>query len=324
MNSKAKNLVISATMFLSCLLFFFACSQESGGLQGGLSRYLPQSDEVGGWIRNDIPQEYKGEDLYLYINGGAEIYHEYGFKEIIEQEYINANGKSISLEIFEMENDEAAYGIYTFKRSSEGKRLALGNEGQVEDYYLNFWKGNYLVTLTGFDEEEETVEGLVMMAKSVDAKIESKGKIPSLLSLLADEGLMKLSIKYFKGNLGLYNSYRFFTKDVFGLRDGIKGSYKGGFEVFIFKYKDSKESHKRLQEASRSFRESPRYKNFRPVDEAFQVIDSNDRFIFIKSFQKYILVVLGARSRSAAKEILDSIQENISREKGDNPLRTLP
>lgn len=308
----ARNSIFSAIIFSFCLLFLLVGLEGSGVPPGGLSKYLPQSGEAGEWMRNNIPQEYKGEDLYLYIDGGAEIYHEYGFKEVIVQDYKNTSEKSISLEIFEMVNDEAAFGIYTFKRSAEGKTLALGNEGQIEDYYLNFWKGNFLITLTGFDEEGETVEGLVELAEAVDAKIESKGKTPTLVSLLYEEGLVEPSIKYFKGNLGLYNIYRFFTKDVFGIQEGIKGSYKGDYEVFIFKYKDSDESQKRLNEVKVRFRQSPRYKNFRIVENVLEFIDSHSKRFFIKSYREYILLLLGAGNEYAAREILSNIQDNIS------------
>jgi len=312
MDSAARNSIFSAIIFSFCLLFLLVGLEGAGVPPGGLSKYLPQSGEAGEWMRNDIPQEYKGEDLYLYIDGGAEIYHEYGFKEVTVQDYKNASGRSISLEIFEMMNDAAAYGIYTFKRSAEGETLALGNEGQIEDYYLNFWKGNFLVTLTGFDEEKETVEGLVELAKAVDAKIESEGKTPTLVSLLYAEGLVEPSIKYFKGNLGLYNIYRFFTKDVFRIQEGVKGSYKRDYEVFIFKYKDIEESQERLNEAKERFRQGPGYKNFRVVEDVLEFIDSHSKRIFVKSFREYILLLLGAGNEYAAGKILSNIQDNIS------------
>ena len=126
--------------FVSAALFFLLLQGKSLLLGQSLFKYLPQSDEVKSWNKDGTPQEFEGEDLYLYINGGAEIYHEYGFSRVVVQEYKNRNRKSISVEIFEMESPKAAFGIYTFKSSPRGKELALGNEGRMEAYYLNFWK----------------------------------------------------------------------------------------------------------------------------------------------------------------------------------------
>ncbi|MFQ6081918.1 MAG: DUF6599 family protein [Candidatus Aminicenantia bacterium] len=307
----ARKSIFSVVLFASCILLLLLSSEKSIALKGSLSKYLPKSGEIGEWKTNDIPQEFKGEDLFLYINGGAEIYHEYGFKQVLVQDYINKNGKSVSLEIFEMLSSDSAFGIYTFKTSSEGKELALGDEGRLGSYYLNFWKGNFLVTLTGFDEDKETVEGLLEIARAVDAKIEIKGKKPSLVAFLPEKDLVKSSIKYFKGHLGLYNSYQFFTQDVFGLKEGIKGDYKAEYSVFIIKYEDNDECHKRYNEVRKSLKESSRYNNFRIIGDAFQVTDDEDKLIVIKSFRKYILIVLGTTSQSEAKKIMANIQENI-------------
>ncbi|MGD2246678.1 MAG: hypothetical protein PVI11_09040, partial [Candidatus Aminicenantes bacterium] len=159
-----------------------------------------------GWERDGSPQEYRGEGLYEYINGGAEIYHEYGFMQVFVQDFRSQNGKAVSLEIFEMEDAESAYGIYTFKTNPEDKRLFLGSDAQLSDYYLNFWKGNLLITITGFDEDQETLKALQELAKAVETKIKVQGKRPHLASELPERGLKTTSIKFFQGNLGLYNS----------------------------------------------------------------------------------------------------------------------
>ena len=232
---------------------------------------------------------------------------------MIIQDYINKNEKSISLEIFEMTTPESAYGIYTFKTSPEGKELDLGNGAQLADYYLNFWKGNILVTLTGFDEDEETINGLLEIARVVESEIEISGTRPPLVSLLPKKYLVPQSIKYFMGNLGLYNSYSFFTKDVFGLKEGVKGDYRDGYSLLLIDYEDNVVCQKKLSEAKKSFRESPRYKNYKPfVEKAFQVKNDRGQFIFISSFERYILIVVGTVTQAQVKKIFLNFQEYIN------------
>jgi len=307
-------------LFASSLVFMGPTPEKALPLQYDLHQCLPQEGELGEWKRDGAPQEFRGEDLYLYINGGAEIYHEYGFRQVIIQDYLNKNGKSISLEIFEMTSPESAYGIYTFKTSSEGKEITLGSQAQLADYYLNFWKGNFLITLTGFDENEETIRGLLVIARAVEAKIEFKGKRPPLVALFPEKGLIKPSIKYIKGNLALYNSYQFFTKDIFAFKEGAIGDYRAGHSVFMLKYKSHDGCQKRFDEVRKGFRESPRYKEFKALDEnLFRVRDSKGKFVFVTSFKEYILVTIDTDGLERAEEIFNDIQENIkANKKGKN------
>jgi hypothetical protein len=301
-----------SSLLISVNLSFLHSSENPEFLQRDLTKYLPGTDEIGEWKEDGSPREYKGEDLFSYINGGAEIYHEYGFAQVIVQDFKRKNGKSIALEIFEMESSEAAYGIYSFKTATQGEGLALGDKAQLADYYLNFWKGNFVVTLTGFDEDEETVKGLQKIARAVATKIRSRGREPAFVSLLPEKDLIGQSIKYFKGNLGLYNSYLFFTRDVFRLKEGIKGDYQAGYSVFIISYEESGEDQKRFTDVKKSFKESPRYKDFRSIDERlFQVEDGKGKHVFVSHFKKHFLIAIGTMSQAHAIKILSAAQETI-------------
>ncbi len=312
-----KNITLSTILLIYSLLIsvhlsFLHSLENPKSLQRDLNKYLPETNEIGGWKEDSSPYKYKGEDLYSYINGGAEIYHEYGFKQVIVQDYTRKNGKSIALEIFEMESTESAYGIYTFKTSTEGKELALGDKAQLADYYLNFWKGDFVVTLIGFDEDEETVKGLQKIARAVDTKIKSRGREPVFVSLLPEKDLIEQSTRYFKGNLGLYNSYPFFTQDIFRLNKGIKGDYKAGYSVFIISYKESEEDQKIFNDVKKSFMESPRYKDFRSIDERFfQVEDGKGKLAFVSHFKKHFLIAIGTINQAQTRNLFAAIQENI-------------
>lgn len=292
-------------------LFLFNSCQRQLTQKENLLKYLP-AEVAREWKKKDVSQQYEGEDLFLYIDGGAEVYNEYGFKRVVVQEYINENGKSISLEIFEMTSQESAYGIYTFKTSSLGKRLSVGDQGCLEDYYLNFWKGKFLVTLTGFDEDEETIQGLTEIAHAVEAKIINGGDIPFLVTLVPDEDLVKSSIKYFKGNLGLSNSYSFFKKNVFLLKEGVKADYVTGFSIFIIGYESEEECQQIFDNVKDNFKESSRYRDYQVVEGlGIQVVDSEERLIYVGPFKRYILIIVGAGSSQNAEKALNLIKEKI-------------
>ena len=211
--------------------------------EGPLRGYLPADNAVPGWTKDGGPQEYKGDDLYTYIDGGAEIYQEYGFRRVIVQDYENPRGKSVSLEIFEMETPAAAFGMFTFKRSGRGKSVALGAGAELETYYLNFWKGRFLVTLTGFEEAGETVDGIAAFGRIVDAALPEGGVTPGLVAELPAEGLRPGSVKYLKGLLGLNNIYSFYTARGLAFTDAVRGLYDSGETLIVLDYGSAEARH---------------------------------------------------------------------------------
>jgi hypothetical protein len=223
---------------LSLIGLTIAGAWAAAGLfkEGQLRTYLPADNISSGWMKDGALQEYEGEDLYAYIDGGAEIYQEYGFRRVILQDYKNAKGKSVSLEIFEMETPAAAFGMFSFKRSGSGKVITLGAGAELEAYYLNFWKGRFLVTLTGFDEAPETVDGLTAIAEIVDSKIRDAGDVPGLVGALPAKGLRPGSVKYLKGLLGLNNIYPFYTARGLGFGEAARGVYENGATLLILDY----------------------------------------------------------------------------------------
>jgi hypothetical protein len=225
-----------AALFLMGL--FIAGAWAASGLfkEGPLRAYLPADNAASGWTKDGELQEYEGEDLYTYIDGGAEIYQEYGFRRVLLQDYKNAKGKSVSLEIFEMETPAAAFGMFSFKRSGNGKTVSFGGGAELEAYYMNFWKGRFLVTLTGFDEARETIDGIMAVAGIVDSKIRDVGEASGLIGALPQKGLWTGSVKYLKGLLGLSNIYPFYTARGLAFAEAVRGVYENGATLLILDY----------------------------------------------------------------------------------------
>jgi hypothetical protein len=211
--------------------------------QDPLRALLPSGQAVPGWTADGDPQPFEGEDLYTYIDGGAEIYQEYGFRRVVVQDYKNAKGLSVSLEIFEMKTPAAAFGIFSFKRSGNGKSVPLGSGGELESYYLNFWKGRFLATVTGFDESPETANGLMAIASAVAAKIREEAAVPSLIAALPEKGLRPGSVTYLRGLLGLNNIYPFYTARGLAFTEGVRGLYDSGETLIVLDYGSAEARH---------------------------------------------------------------------------------
>lgn len=307
-------LILGAFLVFSLFrgLLVDGASDDLNESQGkSLQQYLPPG-EIDGWKRNYSPEEYVGEDLYLYINGGAEIYHEFGFQRILVQDYKNMHEKSISLEVYEMTDPESAFGIYTFKRGDSGECLSLGSGSSLEDYYLNFWKGRFLVTITGFDSDDETIMGLKIIAQSVNDLIPDSGKLPDLVNLLPGFGLHKERIKYFKGHLALFNNYPFFQEDVFSLSRGVRGYYSQGYSMFIFEYPDAEKCQKIFFEAAHKFKQSDRYREYVMAGvKDLIVLSPEGEKIALEYFRNFILILLGNFTEEEKADLMDRFKEKL-------------
>jgi hypothetical protein len=268
--------------------------------QDSLKAFLPADGAVAGWSQDGQPQEFAGEDLYTYIDGGAEIYQEYGFRRVVVQDYKNGAGKSVSLEIFEMASPEAAYGIFTFKRSGRGRIVGLGSEGELEDYYLNFWKGPYLVTLTGFDGAAETLGGLQAVGAAVEAKIADTAPPPALVRTLPVEGLDANGLKYLKGPLGLSNVYSFYTGEGLRFAAALKAGYADGSSLIVLDYGTDEARAKAWPELRAGLEASGKFKPLagRTGEEPVYQ-DPKGRFVAFRPSASRLLVAIAASAPAA-------------------------
>ena len=113
-------------------------------------------------------ETFEGEDLFDLINGGAEIYLEYGFVQVAAQNYSGINnGGILRVEIYEMTDPEAAFGI--FQITAVGQEIVdkLGYYVVKGRGYGMMVRGNYFIMAT-FSGLNADLEGSV-----VDRLVES-------------------------------------------------------------------------------------------------------------------------------------------------------
>ncbi len=95
-------------------------------------------------------ESYQGRSLSGYMNGGAELFHEYGFVALSMQEVSVAGAGEITVEIFRMSSPRAAYGIYSVSRHGcAGADTATGAvcegayqiQGTAREHYIRIQSG---------------------------------------------------------------------------------------------------------------------------------------------------------------------------------------
>ena len=244
-----------------------------------LASCLPRSDEMPGWSPKGDVLVYRGDDLFTYIDGGADIYNEYGFRQVIVQDYENALQKSVTLEVFEMADAAAAFGMFSFKTSARGTAVALGQGGRLEDYYLNFWKGPLVVTVTGFDESPEIVGGVRKIAELTDSQVKTGGEKPPLAAAFPPEWAARGGLKYLRGPIGLRNQHPVFARQAIRFHEGVAGWPADGVLAVVLKGQTSAEAKNAFLDAEKVFSSSPPFSGYRSGDGRFEAQDARGNFI---------------------------------------------
>jgi len=165
---------MTLSILLSLVIVFFPpifCQAEEPQTKGSLLQLLPLESDLKGWKLDGEPQTAEGIRLFELINGGAEEYVKEGFSRAVIATYRNNEGTRINLDIYEMLSPENAKNIHRKKASDKGQKVPVGEEAAMEDYYLNFRKGPYQVTLSGYDTQRKPLEWLLLMARLVAERI---------------------------------------------------------------------------------------------------------------------------------------------------------
>jgi hypothetical protein len=155
--------------------------------QSGQPALLPEQLGSSGFERSSEIRTFVGESLYEYINGGAELYHQYKFVEVITADY-KQNQTEIVADIYKFDNTDCAYGLLSSLRPFEPQTVGLGVAGYASGTTIDFVKGNYLVRLVVYDDSPETFSAMMSAAEAIEKHIPGKTTLPDMFAMFPSEG----------------------------------------------------------------------------------------------------------------------------------------
>jgi hypothetical protein len=206
-----------------------------------------------GWTLNNALSIPSKEDLYSYIDGGAELYISYGFSEAISCKYVKEGQAEVTADIYDLLNSGNAFGVFTQTREKENTDIGQGAYRMPGAVF--FWKERYYISLSSWESSPEAENFLTLLADHIDKGITSKGEIPGIISLLPEKGLVPNGFIYFHHYIWL-NAYVFISgENIFGISDktdAVIAKYaegEGRKYLLVVKYRD----HESAMEAFNSF-----------------------------------------------------------------------
>ena len=290
------------------LIFSTICFGQS---QVETKSLLPEDGDISNWNLKDSIKIYKGEDLFKYTNGGADLYLEYGFDEVAAGRYLNYLSNNILVDIYKMNSNTAAYGIFTLSSTSKGKPLDLGDQSLLYDYYLDLWKGPYFMRFTANKKDNGMIDTLLLFAKTIEPEISIKGKKPQLTQAFQLPGFEIRNVKYITGIIGLSNIFNFGHGSVAGFSEGLYGKWEDKL-LFIFSYTDDRKGREWFASAKGKMQMSKKFANYTAIEDGFTVTDKSQNFLSFKRYKNYMLIIKGL-GWEESKPVFDQIKSNLDK-----------
>jgi len=314
------------TLFIACLLLCAAgcgggagstdatASQKGGAEEQAIKGLLPADDVVEGWIKKGEPMVFRGDNLFEHINGGADIYFEYGFVTLIVQQYAK-DDKNVTIEIYHMGDPSGAFGIYSYNRHPTLSPVEVGGDGTIHPNGILFWQDRYYVDFRQFGTNTILESDFLALAKSIEKSIGATAEAPVLMKLLPEQNMVARSAVFARGRLGISNKVYVAPDDLFGLKDGEAAAiarYRFGqpeFSVIVADYKD---------DAARSAAFGRLRAHFLGAESAregeFVVMPMQGKHHAVREAGNRLLVVANADSEKNALGMLDRISDHIKAE----------
>ena len=111
------------------------------------------------WVWGTPQKQQKNGTIYDYINGPGDIYIEHGFEMVIKQNYKDTANRSITAEVYYMNNPDSALSLFNDSRlRTQGEvPVEIGDSGVVynptPDYIINFYQKRFYVSVSASNDD---------------------------------------------------------------------------------------------------------------------------------------------------------------------------
>jgi hypothetical protein len=228
---------------------FLAVASAAGAADVADCRLVP------GWEQEGRAREFASDNLFEYMDGNAEGYLIYGFIRM-QGVTCKSGDDSIVVDVSEMADPDAAYGIFTSNQDPNWPVAAIGMAGQIMPRRATFCKDKYYVELAANPEKDHS-PALRAFVAEMERRIAGRSMRPDALAWFPP---------------GKLTSVRLIPESVLGLRllkRGYVAQYEFG-KAFVVAEASPESAAAVMNKLRQRFGETTPAKL---ADEAFQVKD---------------------------------------------------
>ena len=272
---------------------------------------LPSLANLKGWELTSEPRVFVGDDLFELINGGAEIYYEYGFVRVVSAQYTDLSFNNIQVEIYEMNDGPSAYGIFSITQQSAGWSEDFGSLSVVTQDYISFWKSKYYVIISWSTRQHPDPPVLTGLADMIAQKMPANGEYPELIQYVKSMEFGEKAI-FLKGSLALSNFYYFDYKDIFQIREAAAFS-PGGYHFIMIKHGNQEKAIEIITAAKQSVSNNKRFSDITNTFQGFSCVDNKGNFILIRQIENYIAILVDVDKSISIVPLMDEFTLRIEK-----------
>lgn len=133
-----------------------------------------------GWKPHAPSSTFTADNLYEYLDGGAEGYLIFGFVRLEHQTCVKG-GDSLVIDVAEMNDPDAAYGLFAARSDPRQPVRPIGMGGQILLNRASFAKGKYYVELTAMPgtEYRRTLRAFTV---AIEKRLTGRSTLPEALA----------------------------------------------------------------------------------------------------------------------------------------------
>ena len=215
-----KYVVRIAPVFL-CLIPCIAGGQEQHSVEK-LSKLIQEETP---WKTDRTQNDYTPLTLPQFSPDKAAVYLEYGFVRLSTQ-VLSLGAEHVQLELYEMIDAPAAYGVFSFFRETKSKPAKkIGTEGESTADSLNFQKGKYYVRLTCIQGTRSCISHLFELGQLISNRLPDSSVLPAVVKKLPKQERVPQSEVFLMGPTALDRFMPLKGNDPFGLNVGAEAAF---------------------------------------------------------------------------------------------------
>jgi hypothetical protein len=308
---------IPGVMMLFFLTLFSASFFPTRALAAGKEKMADKiiwPPQAAGWKWDGETRTFAGKSLYTHIDGAAEVYLAYGFKQVLVRRYVRAGQPDILAEVYLLGSSEDAYGVFSLER--QDPEAGIGQGSEFGGSLLRFWKGPYFVTVLGNGTGREMEEAVLALGRILARGIKETGPLPRLLQFLPDQDTLPPPdrVCFVRSHVLLNRCFFISHQNILRLGPNVQAllarypGEKNRLRLLLLRYP----TDARARTALSSFKTAYLPESF-PVGSVVQTEDGT--WTGTTGEGNYVMVVFGAGEPAEAERFMRDTLERFKKEK---------
>jgi hypothetical protein len=194
-------------------------SRTSTAVEAPAQTIFPGDGFSAGWKKSAPLRTFISQDLFNHIDGGAELFLEFGFARLFVQAY-GGGSSELTAAVYEMESATSALGVYLMKMGKETPFPEIAARNSSEDAQLTILKGRYFIQIDNFGDTPAPRGTAVSLANALLVRLLDE-KPGSILDRLPAEKRVPGSERLIRGPYGLQPYFTFGEGDILQLNGKI-------------------------------------------------------------------------------------------------------